>query len=121
MDTRFLDIIQLIQQSRASAIRAVNTELVNLYWNIGAYIKQKLSIAEWGEKTVDELASYIQQNNPELKGFERSAIYRMVRFYETYANSQIVASLRPQLQSTDNQYDSIIAPVKTESGNFTFV
>jgi hypothetical protein len=83
MDTRFSDIINLIQQSRNNAIRAVNTELVNLYWNVGAYIKQKLSIAEWGDKTVDELAAFIQRNNPELKGFERRGLYRMVQFYET--------------------------------------
>ena len=42
MDTRFSDIISLIQQSRNNAIRAVNIELINLYWNVGAYIKQKI-------------------------------------------------------------------------------
>ncbi|WP_216629114.1 DUF1016 N-terminal domain-containing protein [Sphingobacterium lumbrici] len=49
MDNRFSDIINLIQQARSNAIRAVNTELINLYWNVGAYIKQKLSIADWGD------------------------------------------------------------------------
>jgi len=46
MDKRFEDIVSLIMQSRANAIRAVNAELINLYWNVGAYIKQKLSAAE---------------------------------------------------------------------------
>ncbi|MFD2967754.1 DUF1016 N-terminal domain-containing protein [Sphingobacterium bambusae] len=47
MDKRFTDIIQLIQQSRNNAIKAVNIELITLYWNIGTYVKQKLSVAEW--------------------------------------------------------------------------
>jgi hypothetical protein len=36
MDNRFTDIIQLIKQSRTNAIKAINDELINLYWNIGA-------------------------------------------------------------------------------------
>ncbi len=114
MDKRFSDIINLIQQSRNNAIRAVNTELINLYWNVGAYIKQKLSVAEWGDKTVDELASFIQKNNPELKGFERRGLYRMVQFYETYTETQIVPAVRTQLQSTDNQNSKIVASLGTQ-------
>ena len=109
MDTRFSDIINLIQQSRNNAIRAANTELINLYWNVGAYIKQKLSIAAWGDKTVDELAAFIQRNNPELKGFGRSGLYRMVQFYESYVDTQIVSSLRTQLQIADNQPNEVVA------------
>jgi len=34
MDKQFTDLILLIQQSRNKAIKAVNVELINLYWNI---------------------------------------------------------------------------------------
>lgn len=114
MDKRFSDIIQLIQQSRYNAIKAVNVELINLYWNVGAYIKQKLSVAEWGDKTVDELAEFIQRNNPELKGFNRAGLYRMVQFYEIYAFSLFVASLRRQIENTDNQHDKIATPAVSQ-------
>jgi predicted nuclease of restriction endonuclease-like (RecB) superfamily len=114
MDTRFSDIINLIQQSRNNAIRAVNTELVNLYWNIGAYINQKLSITEWGDKTVDELALFIQRNNPELKGFERSALYRMVKFYETYTDTQLVSAVMERLKSSENQDHKIVASLRPQ-------
>lgn len=113
MDTRFSEIINLIQQSRNNAVRAVNTELINLYWNVGAYIKQKLSLAEWGDKTIDELATFTRQNNPELKGFERRGLYRMVQFYETYTDTNLVTAVRTQLQSNDNQDNSIDAPEGT--------
>jgi len=84
MDIRFKDIIQLIKQSRTSAIRAVNAELINLYWNIGEYISKKLEKSEWGDSVVTELAKYIQQNEPEIKGFSDKNLWRMKQFYETY-------------------------------------
>lgn len=111
MDNRFTDIIQLIQESRSNAIRAVNIELINLYWNIGAYVKQKLSIAEWGDKTVDELSDFIQKNNPELKGFNRAGLYRMIQFYETYAETKFVATAWTQMHNTENQEAKIVATV----------
>ncbi|MBN8880595.1 PDDEXK nuclease domain-containing protein [Chitinophaga sp. 212800010-3] len=114
MDNRFEDIVRLIKQSRANAIRVVNAELISLYWNVGAYIKQKLSAAEWGDKTVEELAIFIQKNNPELKGFNRSGLYRMVQFFETYVSSQFVASLRQQTQHIDNEENKIVAPAGTQ-------
>lgn len=40
---QFTDIIQLIKQSRSRAITAVNTEMINLYWNIKQYIYRWLS------------------------------------------------------------------------------
>lgn len=45
MDKRFIDILELIKNSRNNAIRIVNTELINLYWNIGEYISKKWSKA----------------------------------------------------------------------------
>ncbi len=84
MDNRFSDIIQLIKQSRTSAIRAVNAELINLYWNIGEHISTKLKKSEWGDSVVTELAKYIQQNEPEIKGFSDKNIWRMKQFYDTY-------------------------------------
>ncbi len=56
MDNRFADIIQLIKKSRANVIKAVNAELINLYWNIGEYVSRKIEQSEWGDSVVTELA-----------------------------------------------------------------
>ncbi len=84
MDKRFTDIIQIIKQSRANAIKAVNAELINLYWNIGEFISKKIEKSEWGDAVVKELANYIQQTEPDIKGFSDKNIWRMKQFYETY-------------------------------------
>jgi predicted nuclease of restriction endonuclease-like (RecB) superfamily len=84
MDKRFTDIIQIIKQSRSNAIKAVNAELINLYWNIGEFISKKIEKSEWGDAVVKELANYIQQTEPDIKGFSDKNIWRMKQFYETY-------------------------------------
>jgi predicted nuclease of restriction endonuclease-like (RecB) superfamily len=102
MDKRFTDIIQLIKQSRANVIRTVNAELINLYWNTGEYISKKLEISEWGDSVVTELAKYIQQNEPEIKGFSDKNIWRMKQFYETYKNFPKLSPLVREISWSHN-------------------
>ncbi len=49
------------------ALKHINKELINLYWNIGKYISPKLKSSEWGDAVVNELANYLLQAHPELK------------------------------------------------------
>jgi predicted nuclease of restriction endonuclease-like (RecB) superfamily len=102
MDKRFIGIIDLIKQSQTNAIKAVNFELINLYWNIGEYISKKLEDSEWGDSVVTELAKYIHQNEPELKGFSDKNIWRMKQFYETYKNFPKLSPLVREISWTHN-------------------
>ena len=83
---QFLEVIQLIKQAKAQAYQSVNAELINNYWQIGEYISYKIAYANWGDKTIEELASFIEKNHPDLKGYSRRGLYRMKQFYETYKN-----------------------------------
>jgi predicted nuclease of restriction endonuclease-like (RecB) superfamily len=102
MNHRFSDIIQLIKQSRSKAIKAVNAELINLYWSIGAYISDKLEHAEWGDAVVSELAVYIQHNEPEIKGFSDKNLWRMKQFYETYKDYPKLSPLVREISWSHN-------------------
>jgi predicted nuclease of restriction endonuclease-like (RecB) superfamily len=102
MDKRFTDIIQLIKQSRTNAIRAVNAELINLYWNIGEYISNKIEQSEWGDAVVTELARYIQTNEPEIKGFSDKNLWRMKQFYETYKEFPKLSPVVREISWTNN-------------------
>jgi len=102
MDKRFVDILQLIKQSRTNAIRAVNGELIDLYWNIGKYICAKLELTEWGESVVKELAKYIQQNEPDIKGFSDKNLWRMKQFFETYKDSPKISTLLREISWSHN-------------------
>ncbi len=98
----FDEIVSLIKEARRRAYQAVNTELVGLYWQVGRYISRKLQNAEWGEGVVDQLALYLAQTLPGLRGFSRQNLFRMRQFYETYANDKKVAPLVIQLPWTHN-------------------
>lgn len=102
MDNRFIDIIQIIRQSRSNALRIVNAELINLYWNIGEYICMKLATTEWGNSVVTELAKYIQQNEPDIKGFSDKNLWRMKQFYETYKNVPKISTLLREISWSHN-------------------
>lgn len=42
LQNQFIDILNLIKKSRFKALKTVNTELIDLYWNVGEYISQRL-------------------------------------------------------------------------------
>jgi predicted nuclease of restriction endonuclease-like (RecB) superfamily len=95
-------VLSLIDSARTRAMTAVNTTLIELYWSIGEFISRKIESAAWGEGVVNQLAGYIAETQPGLRGFTRSNLLRMRQFYETYQGSAIVAPLVRQLPWTHN-------------------
>lgn len=93
----FSEVVSLINASRQRAMQAVNTALIDLYWQIGETISRRVAAAEWGDGTVNQLASYIALWEPGIRGFSRSNLLRMRQFYETYRSDQIVAPLVRQI------------------------
>jgi predicted nuclease of restriction endonuclease-like (RecB) superfamily len=102
LENQFTDIIQLIKRSRVHAIKVVNIELINLYWNIGEYIHNRVESAEWGQSVVKELAQYLQRNEPELKGFSDKNLWRMKQFYEVYKAFPNLSALLREISWTNN-------------------
>jgi predicted nuclease of restriction endonuclease-like (RecB) superfamily len=96
----FAAIAHLIAQSRQQAVQAVNTALIELYWRIGERISGKIAAAEWGDGVVDQLARYLAQTQPGLRGFTRRNLFRMRQFYEAYSVPEIVPALLTQLPWT---------------------
>lgn len=70
--------------AKQRAYAAVNTELIELYWHIGAYISQQVEKAAWGKSVVEQLADYICAQEPNSEGFSKQNLWRMKLFYETY-------------------------------------
>lgn len=101
-DDRFNEVLALIQSARRQAMQAVNTQLIELYWQVGAYISRKLEKAEWGDSVVGQLAEHLAQAQPGLRGFTRSNLFRMRQFYETYCSEPKVAPLVRQLSWSHN-------------------
>src|ERR1035437_10905801 len=100
LERGFSEVVGLIAAARQRAFQAVNTTLIDLYWQVGEYISRKIETAEWGEGVVPQLAQYIAQTQPGQRGFTRSNLFRMKQLYETYRSDAIVAALPRQLSWT---------------------
>lgn len=98
----FAEVVALIHAARGRAYQAVNTTLIELYWEIGEHISHKISAAEWGDGVVDQLAAYIARTQPGLRGFTRRNLFRMRQFYETYHGDVKASALLRQLPWTHN-------------------
>lgn len=99
-DEGFDTIVGLIQAARQHAYQAVNTTLIDLYWQIGEHISRKIAAAEWGDGVVAQLAAHIARSQPGLRGFTRRNLFRMRQFYETYRDQEMVTPLVTQLPWT---------------------
>lgn len=110
----FEQVILLITEARNRVYSKANAELVMLYFNIGKVVSEKVSAGNWGDGTVNDLADYITEKQPLLKGFNRRGLYRMKQFYEVYSDKQIVSTLLTQLQSDDVEGFKFVSTVLTQ-------
>lgn len=98
----FNEITQLINAARQRAVQAVNTTLIELYWQVGQTISHKIAQAEWGAGVVAQLAEHLARTQPGLRGFTGRNLFRMRQFYEAYQDKPLVSALLSQLPWTHN-------------------
>ena len=93
------DLRQIIDGARGRVAAQVNSELTLMYWHIGDRINREVlgnERAEYGKQIVATVAQQLQMEYGN-KGFEKSAITRMMKFARTFPDIQIVAPLAQQL------------------------
>ena len=95
-------VISIIENAKGRALKAVNAELINMYWEVGEYLSKLCAESSFGDKVVDEVADYIAEANPTIKGFNRRGLYRMRQFYETYKDDEFVTPLVTQISWTNH-------------------
>lgn len=98
----FGEILSIIEKARENAFRAVNRELISMYWNIGKYISEKVKTNGWGKSVVNDFADFIQNRYIGIQGFSASNIWRMRQFYEIYCDDEKLAPLVREISWTNN-------------------
>jgi hypothetical protein len=58
-----------IHQARRRAALAVNSEMILLYWRIGREIVQRQAVHKWGARVIDQLATDLHSEFPDVRGF----------------------------------------------------
>jgi predicted nuclease of restriction endonuclease-like (RecB) superfamily len=98
----FKEIKDKIKQSRYDALKSVNKELINLYWNIGKGIVEKQNQFGWGKSIVTNLSKDLQKEFPDVKGLSESNLWRMRNFFKEYFDLEKLAPLVREITWSNN-------------------
>ncbi|MBR2336294.1 MAG: DUF1016 family protein [Clostridia bacterium] len=96
------NIIAIIERAKSRAIRAVNAEMIDMYWQIGKYISEKTNNGGWGKSVVQDFSEYLKKEYPSARGFSAQNIWRMKQFYETYRNNEKLSPLVREIAWSNN-------------------
>jgi len=94
------DIMQRIRSAQYEAMRAVNKEMIFLYWDIGRQITERQKELGWGKSVVENLSKDIQKEFPGIQGFGVSNLRDMARFYSEYQSNAILQPLVGEISWT---------------------
>ena len=95
-------IKNLIYQRQYEAMKAVNKELMNLYWEIGEEINNQQTEKGWGKSIVEILAKELQKEFPGIKGFSARNLWNMRNFYLAYCQNEKLQPLVAEISWTKN-------------------
>lgn len=93
-------LVELKEKVRSAQIKAaiaVNSELIQLYWEIGASVLREQEKEKWGSKVIERLSKDLRETFPKMKGLSLRNVQFMVQFAREYPNFEIVKQLVSQI------------------------
>ena len=97
------EIKSRIRTAQYQALRTVNRELIDLYWNIGKLIVERQQGEKRGFSVVEQLSLDIRQEFPNIHGFSARSIWYMRDFYLAYHSSQKLPPLVAEIGWSHNR------------------
>lgn len=100
-----------IYEARRKIAFAINSQLLELYWEIGKSIAEKQEKANWGSNFIEQVAIELKHEFPDIKGFSRRNLYAISQWYKFYSEKyQFVPQTVAQIPWGHNRL--IISKVK---------
>ncbi|MEO1633884.1 MAG: PDDEXK nuclease domain-containing protein [Cyanobacteria bacterium J06631_9] len=96
------DIKQRIRSAQYKALKAVNRELIGLYWDIGEIIVTRQQEDSWGKSVVETLSKDIRDEFPKITGFSARNMWRMREFYLTYSSNEKLSPMVTEIGWSHN-------------------
>jgi len=87
-----------VLSARISAVRAVNRDLILLYWDIGRSIMEKQKALGWGDSVVEMVSADLRRAFPQMTGFSPRNVWDMRRLYHTYTTPEILAQVAREFE-----------------------
>ncbi len=110
------DLKQRIRAAQHAALRAVNKELIALYWEIGRTIHERQDAEGWGKGVVERLSADLRAEFGEKSGFSARNLWYMRDFFRAYQELPILQPLAAEISWTKNTLilDRCGAPLERE-------
>lgn len=96
------DIKQKILSSQYEALKKVNRELIDLYWDIGKDIVSKQEAYGWGKSVVKNLSQELQKEFVGMRGFSVQNLWNMRQFYLEYYQDTKLQPMVGEISWTKN-------------------
>jgi predicted nuclease of restriction endonuclease-like (RecB) superfamily len=96
------DMKARIRAAQYEAIKAVNKQLIALYWDLGRMIVERQQGAAWGKSVVEQLSRDLRQEFPEHRGFSSQNLWYIRQFYLEYQSNEKLQSLIGEIGWTHN-------------------
>ena len=96
------EVKERVRSAQYKALRAVNKQLVSLYWDIGRLIVERKMDAKHGQAVAEQLAADLRTEFPGVSGFSRRNIFYMRELYVSYIGHPKVQPLVAQIGWTHN-------------------
>ncbi len=84
------DIKTRVRNAQIKAAVKVNTELLDLYWGLGADIVEKQKKSKWGDGLLLQLSKDLTIEFPEMKGFSASNLKYIKQWFLFYNQSAVI-------------------------------
>ncbi len=97
------ELKQRIAAARLHAARAVNQDLILLYWDIGRAIVEKQRDFGWGDAVVETLSNDLRKAFPNMRGFAARSLWNMRRLYLAYSSAEFLPQLVAEMSSQRGQ------------------
>lgn len=78
------EVKERVRSAQYAALKAVNTELVGLYWDLGRMIVERQEQAGWGKSVVERLSQDLRREFPGVAGFSVQNLWYMRQFHMEY-------------------------------------
>lgn len=89
----FCEVKERVRTAQYEAMKVVNKEIIQLYWDIGKLIAEKQQILGWGKSIVETLSRDLQKEFPGMQGFGTSNLWYMAQFYAEYQGNEFLQPL----------------------------
>ncbi|MBS6062890.1 PDDEXK nuclease domain-containing protein [Criibacterium bergeronii] len=96
------DVKSIIHKKQYNVIKKINSETINLYWDIGKEIYNKQEEKGWGKSVVEVLSKELQKEFPGAKGYSAGNLWRMRTFYLNYCKCEKLAPLVREISWSNN-------------------